>query len=222
MGHKAMKKTKKKAKKVASPKKEKTNAKGPKAKIQKVISWLQSLSKNKGVLNVRQQRAIDEWERLQLIASSKMDPGTLVDVGHVANAIDVSSQTITRWRSQGFPRDKNGALPTGDLFRWFYEKLKEARKSDKDGKFVDVRIRKTQAQAIREELLLAEEVGRLVDREKIIRNIRAHISMVSRLMQDMPKRLARYTPTKHRKVFIEEADREIKELLKTFSEWKEE
>jgi len=213
----------KKKQKKAVPKKTVQSKPQPgKGKIPSIIEWLQNLLNSKKGINARETRAIDEFDRIQLIATGRPDPGTQVDIGHVSGSVGVTKQTITSWRKAGFPRGDGRTVWTGEVFAWFYDAVRKARANDKEGEFMNVRIRRTEAQAIREELILAEEMGRLVDRQKMIRNFRAHIAIVSRLMQDLPKRLARHVPAKVRKTFVDESDREITDLLNSFAEWREE
>lgn len=130
----------------------------------------------------------------------------------IADAIGETRQQLRSLTTYGAPTNQDGSYSLKAFFQWF----KGYKKQDVS-RLTNSRSRKTDAEASLAELELAEQVGRLVDREVQDRAWGEHVTTCRNMIQGIPHRLALILPDKERVKFIKEAEIEIEGILKNLA-----
>lgn len=195
--------------------------------------------KDKKPFNRTEIAILAEFSRIADMASGKPDPGPQVGVEAMTSTLGVSGVALHKWKhGSGFPmaEAETGRYNMLKVFGWLYrlkekaeEKARAANKAapgaapektkSKALEELDAaRARKLTADAIRSEMKISEEEGRLVDRQAILRSLGEHIVTASRQIQDLPHQLALFVPEAYRSRFLDEAQIKTNDLLKYLSE----
>lgn len=128
--------------------------------------------------------------------------------------LGVSQKVLSDWVTQGLRQKADGSFDVMDYIAFEKERAKK-------GSGIELldqeRIRKTAADATLAEMRIAEAEGRLVERDSIIRPVRAYLTTACKLIQDLPKRLVRRFPVDQRSAVSEMAMEEIKDTISTLS-----
>ena len=175
-------------------------------------------------LTVIEKWLLFEMDRITALATGKMDPGPLVAPDHFINVVKIGKVSLGQWRKRGFP-ESEPVIKKLNIFKalawvrdcWIKDRDKQNRK-DGPGVLEDARARKAIADAMKIEMEIAENEERLVERELIWRSLGEHVSTASKMIQDLPRRMARHVPPAKRKQFVEEAEMETNDVLKYLSE----
>jgi len=123
-----------------------------------------------------------------------------------------SKSNIDAWFNRGCPRNQDSTYSFTPFVQWY----KNYQKRDAQT-LTTSRSRKTNAEASLAELELAEETGRLVDREIQDRAWGEHVTTAKGMLLGLPHRLALILPEKDRLRFIAEAQTEIEGVLKNLA-----
>lgn len=132
-----------------------------------------------------------------------------LDMADVSNLLGESTAVIKAWTSQGAPRNDDGTYSLMRFIQWY-----KAWQHRGAHNITNSRSRKISAEASLAELELAEQVGRLVDRNIVDRAQGEHITTCRNMLQGVPHRLALIVPDADRARFIREAEAEIEFILK--------
>lgn len=71
--------------------------------------------------------ALTELERVNVLLSGELDPGSLISTERVRRVLSVSNQTLTMYRKIGFPESTNTAVNACDVIKWFRNKWIDLR-----------------------------------------------------------------------------------------------
>jgi len=132
-----------------------------------------------------------------------------LDMADISFLIGESTAIIKVWTSQGAPRNDDGTYSLVRFIQWY-----KAWQHKGSQNLTTSRSRKIGAEASLAELELAEQVGRLVDRDLVDRAQGEHITTCRNMLQGVPHRLALIVPDADRARFIKEAESEIEFILK--------
>lgn len=128
--------------------------------------------------------------------------------------LSVSAKGLSDMVAQGLRQKEDGSFDVMDYVAFVVE---QAKKDSGVNQLDTEKIRKTAADATLAEMRIAEAEGRLVERQSVIRPVRAYLVTTCKLIQDLPKRLSRRFPVNQRAEVSAMADEEVKDTLATLS-----
>lgn len=131
-----------------------------------------------------------------------------------AKLLGVDRKKVDSWVQQGLRQKDDG---TFDVMDYIAFAIEQAKKGSGVELLDQERIRKTAADATLAEMRIAEAEGRLIERESIIRPVRAYLTTACKLIQDLPKRLVRRYPVDQRQEIGQAAIDEIRDTIATLS-----
>lgn len=132
----------------------------------------------------------------------------------LAMFLGVDRKKLDSFVLQGLRQKEDGTFDVMDYIAFVVE---QANKSSGVNQLDAEKIRKTAADATLAEMRIAEAEGRLVERQAIIRPVRAYLVTACKLIQDMPKRLSRSFPVNQRGEVSAMADEEVRDTLATLN-----
>lgn len=131
-----------------------------------------------------------------------------------ATFLGVERKKLDTFVQQGLRQKEDGTFDVMDYIAFVIE---QANKDSGVNQLDAEKIRKTAADATLAEMRIAEAEGRLVERQAIIRPVRAYLVTACKLIQDLPKRLSRRFPVNQRAEVSTMADEEVKDTLATLN-----
>jgi len=126
--------------------------------------------------------------------------------------IGVRQRVLTDMVNRGLKQNADGSY---DIMNYLAYLVEKAKKESGVAQLDAERIRKTAADATLAEMRIAEAEGRLIERQAVIRPVRAYLVTACKLIQDLPKRLSRRFPVAERAGIVEAVEDEIRDTLAT-------
>jgi len=173
-------------------------------------------AKSGKVLTEREMELLEEYEAEKLTATStnKKDSLMIFPPDVVTQFFGVTPMTLTNWGRMGMPKRGRGSYNLKEIFKWWLENIHKSK--DVSAGEVDTRERYWTAKADNEELKRDHTKGKLISKDRVVREFAARAVDLKVTMRAFKFRIAPLLEGKSREEITQILSTDVDRLLEAF------